>query len=511
MALLVNKEKYIFDLMTHSKKIPLTSIMLITALALVVYNIVRAYFVTITHDEALTYQLYITSSFAKIVADPQLTANNHILNSLLAKISISIFGDSLLVMRLPNILAHVVYICFSFLLARRLYTNQLWILCTFLALQLNPFMFEFWGLCRGYGLVAACVLGSLFFLLRYYDTGKMLSLIVSMLILCVGIYSNFAMLNFAMGWLCVLISIIFLKGNLKTIIQSAIATAIAVTTSYLLLAKPIEILKERNELYYGGNTGFIKDTIGTLIQHSFYLKENNTTVFYISIIIAAMIIISGLYSVGMFLKNKKKNQVTVMLWLLLIVPALSCVVQFYLLGTKYLLDRTALFFFPIFLLYLFYFLQALRERYKRIIDWSVLFITLLLTLNFIARVNFRSTTIWDYDQHSPWLIEKMIEHKKNEGSVRVYLDWMYIPSLSYYINKDFQNQFDYIEKREEVAYNKEEYDFYLIRDWERHKIPDIYELDTVFADGQFYLYKRKQWDNNRRYKVRIPKNPIFTK
>ena len=56
------------------------------ALFLVAYNIVRVFKVPITHDEAETYWLYATASFKNITANIPVTANNHMLNSLITKV-----------------------------------------------------------------------------------------------------------------------------------------------------------------------------------------------------------------------------------------------------------------------------------------------------------------------------------------------------------------------------------------------------------------------------------------
>lgn len=497
-------EKYIFDSMKPAVKLRLNVLISIIAVILIVYNVARAYTVSITHDEALTYQWYVSGSFSEILHNPQITANNHILNSLLAKLSINIFGDSLFALRLPNVLAYIAYLLFSFLLAKRFFQTSLFVLAAFLLLQLNPFLFDFWGLCRGYGIAIALMMGSLYYLFRFLEYERTTQLIVSVLFLSASVYAGFYMLNYAMGMVAVLGINILTKRKLGTIIKSVIAMLLGGGFIYWLVAQPITYLRESGELYYGGDSGFVKDTIGTLVQHNFHLTADSVAVLITSWVIAIAVLLAGTYWLLQLIINTKAAQQGLYLWLLLIVPALSTIVQVMLLDSKYLLDRTALFLYPLFMLSVLYTIQNITAGKTQTGKWVLLPLVLLFGTNFLAQANTSNTHIWYYDQHTHWLIERMQSHKKNEGKVKIYLEWMYTPSLRYYVFRNYKDKFGYIEDKNEAAYQKEDYDFYLIREWEVHKVPGIYELDTVFCNGEFYLYQRKQWDNNGTYEAHIP-------
>lgn len=455
--------------------------------------------------------MYISKPWADIIDNPVNTANNHILNSLAAKFFITTFKDDLFFLRLPALIGQLMYLLFTALIVRHLFKDSFWQIACFLLLQLNPFLFDFWGLCRGYGLAISCMTGTVFFLLYYMKTNRAYALLLSFLFLIAGIYTNFSLLYVATGLIAVLAIHMMYRGKAAVVLKTSLITVAASVLAYLIIQKPLSLLIERKELYYGGETGFMKDTIGTLLQETFYLKENNTTVFAIAIGITVLVLLMGGYWLVRLRKNRSEDVITgLCLWLLLFIPALTTIVQHTTLGSKFLLDRTALFFYPLFFINVLFLVSQLKLS-GALNKVAVLILLGVFGFNFLAHASLNTTRIWYYDRHVPWLMQRMMTTKQNEGKIKIYLEWLFTPSLSYYVNRDYEDKFGYLEKQNEVAYEKDQYDFYLIRDWEVHKVPETYMLDTVFADSLFYLYKRKQWDNNEEAQILIPENTIFAK
>lgn len=469
----------------------------VLSLLLIAFNIVRIVNVSVTHDEALTYHNYVQNTYAGIVANVHGIANNHFLNSILSKISIDCFQDNLFFLRLPNLLAQIIYLVFSFLLCKRLFKNKYYILFSFALLQLNPFMFEFWGLCRGYGLSIAFMMGSIYFLLRYLDTHKIAALIFHYLLMMMAVYANLSLLNFALGCIAVISLHLLLQRNIKLIITTAIPLAVSAFIIYYLIATPIAVMKETGQLYYGGENNFIKDTIGSLLQDSLYLDDNGTVMFIIGILMFVLVAASGIY---LLVKTIRQRAVHIPMGLvlcsLLFIPALSTIVQFHLLHNKYLIFRTALFFYPLFILYFVYALYRLTDNRIKLRRRLILIISILFVFNFVRNINFTHTRNWEFDRHTQWLMQRMVDAKQNKGEIKIYLDFLFSSSIKYYKNRLYPNKFGYIEGVNEMAYDRLEYDFYLIREWGIKKVPDSYILDTTFSNYQYYLYKRKQWDND---------------
>ena len=183
----------------YKKHLPFIIIALVAG-TLITINLIRIFNVTITHDEALTYQLYVTHSYHDIIVNHSPSANNHFLNSVLAKFFIELFTDNIFFLRLPNLLAFITYLLLSVLIARKLFVNNWWVLFCFLLLQLNPFMFEFWGLSRGYGLSICFMLAALYALLRFLQHPGLLTLTGMYLFLFLAVFSNLALLNVLMAF-----------------------------------------------------------------------------------------------------------------------------------------------------------------------------------------------------------------------------------------------------------------------------------------------------------------------
>ncbi len=138
------------------------------------YTCSRAYLLSFTHDESVTYVVHVQSSLDDILHFRVGIApsNNHLLNTLLVKLSASLFGQSELALRAPNLLAHLMYLSFSYLLVDR-FSSSLIKLSGFILLNANPFLLEHFSLARGYGLALAFMLGSLYFALRCFDAEEL--------------------------------------------------------------------------------------------------------------------------------------------------------------------------------------------------------------------------------------------------------------------------------------------------------------------------------------------------
>src|SRR5436189_1689879 len=77
-------------------------------LALLAMNIYRAWAQPITTDEAFTYNLYVDGPASKIFT--YYDANNHVLHTILCRMSVKLFGLSEFTMRIPSLLGGLFYL-----------------------------------------------------------------------------------------------------------------------------------------------------------------------------------------------------------------------------------------------------------------------------------------------------------------------------------------------------------------------------------------------------------------
>src|SRR6476620_7365248 len=165
----------------------------------------RAARVPLTYDEAASYIRYIDAN-AQSVFDPTVfsifdfeVATNHFLNTLLTKGSTIVAGGSEFALRLPNLIADVMFIVFSLRILQR-YARP-WIATTgMLLLNVNPYVLDFFSLSRGYGLSLGFLMGAVFYLLRLFDElsagpGRLRDASRVLAFALAAVLSNFALLN----------------------------------------------------------------------------------------------------------------------------------------------------------------------------------------------------------------------------------------------------------------------------------------------------------------------------
>lgn len=471
---------------------------LLLSLILVIYNIARIVGVSITHDEVITPVLM--QSYGHYITMSQVTANNHILNSVLRKFFIELFGNyDLFTVRLDSLLAQLAFLAFSYLLLKRLFAKNAWLLAGFLLLNLNPFMFDFWGLSRGYGLSLAFMMGGIYFLVSYIQLKRPQHLWLYLLMGILAVWSNFALLNFYVASIAVLMAehvLFFDRNKLKIFLKQELATlALMSFAIYLLVGEPIRKLRESNELYYGGDAGLMKDTLYGLVRETFSFHFESPYIAYVSYVVIVSLLLTSIYWPIAFIKNRHddKTRVGILLWLLLMIPLCSIKVQHKFLHTKYLIDRTALFLIVLYILQLIYSLYCLSYYKKWAATVLICIITFLFTGNFIKSINTDHTQMWLFDRYDTIVLDKMLKESKNKkDKITVRTDWIFAPSFIYYWEKKYKGRFKEFKYIKEKPGGDTSYDYYyLLRD-DTADISSKYLIDTTFFEGWSMLLKKKE-------------------
>ncbi len=186
----------------------------------------RAARVPLTYDEAASYIRYIDANVPSVF-DPTVfsifdfeVATNHFLNTLLTKGSTSVIGGSEFALRLPNLIAYVMFIVFSLRILQR-YARP-WIATTgMLLLNVNPYVLDFFSLSRGYGLSLGFLMGAVFYLLRLFDElrarrGPLRDASRVLAFALAAVTSNFALLNVWFSiFLMMLVAFVMAKGDVN--------------------------------------------------------------------------------------------------------------------------------------------------------------------------------------------------------------------------------------------------------------------------------------------------------
>jgi hypothetical protein len=125
----------------------------------------RALSQSITHDEAITYNSFVDAPLRHLVT--HFDANNHLLNSLLCRVTTAVCGTSELTLRFPSLCGGLLYLCVVVALCRYALGNGPIFLLAVAALVLNPFVLDYLSVARGYGLALGLFLCGLYQLVRY--------------------------------------------------------------------------------------------------------------------------------------------------------------------------------------------------------------------------------------------------------------------------------------------------------------------------------------------------------
>ena len=144
------------------------------ALLLVLFaaNVYRAAMQSITPPEAATYNRFVGPNLANTLSVT--TANNHVLNTLLARISTSIFHLTDLSLRLPSLLGGLLYFWAVLRLARRTFGTGPLYLAAVALLSINPLVLDYLSMARGYGLALAFWMWGLELMLEYLELNEAL-------------------------------------------------------------------------------------------------------------------------------------------------------------------------------------------------------------------------------------------------------------------------------------------------------------------------------------------------
>ena len=465
-------------------------------LIILVYVSLRAHHISFTFDESVTY---LSIPGEKIIED---SANNHLLNTFLMRICNNLFGNSEFSLRLPNVLSFLVYLIFCYKILIRS-KKPVVIFAGFALLVLNPYLLDFFGLARGYGLSLGPALASLYFLLRdeTYTSAKrfLLNFAISSSLSLLASFANLNIINLSISVLIVF-SAEFLFLVVRRTIKLNIKNIVAVIFIYLVNAALLFILIQRllmlqntNQLYFGGSDGFIPDTLRMLIYCSIYFSdygENFETVMRILIIVlfALMVVYQFL-----FRKINPFSKITVILLLMIIAPIL----QNYFFAALYPVARTSLMYLPLFGLCLFYFIEHLviqAKKVPRIIIYSLVFVLVCgpLTYHFIENINFQRTSEWSYDANTKQvMLEINKTHQEQENlkkRLTVSNSWLFEPTMNYY---RIRYSMDFIDPLNEDGVKNNTDFIYCFKD-EKDNLPlgDSLRIIDAFKNTDTYLIRR---------------------
>jgi hypothetical protein len=457
----------------------------VTALGLLCYTIYRAATLSITFDEAWSRNTYASASWGDILWFRPPTANNHPGNSMLMKISMYLFGDSTFSMRLPNLLAHVVFLFYSLELARR-YRQPVWVLLAFFLLNFHPYVLDFFSLARGYGLAMAMVMGAAFHLFAFRENAFSRHLAWNVTFATLAVFFNFSFLHFFLANGAVLFLLIFshvrawMGATRKALWMAAgrlLPLIVASVGLYLYMRAPVKALVEAEQLYYGGPHGFWTDTVFSLAHTILYKIDFWKYDVKLLQHIAAILLLAMLATFLIDSSERKfrlRESPGLLAFLLVCIPAFTSILQHYWADSLYLIYRTALFWVPLFMIALVWLLRTIAKVPE--FRWISISLGIAFTLG-LAFVNVRAlnlthTSEWVFDADTKGMMRDLEADWRAGGmdsTVTIGLSWHLRSGVNYYRRV---NGFDWLKEPTMAGCQPGNDYYYVLNEGEGCKLPD---------------------------------------
>lgn len=314
---------------------PLKAIVLGYSALLFAGIVCRACFLPITIDEALAVGFAAELTLSDIYAD----ANFHPLNSIWINLSLSLFGYNELALRIPNVLAALVY----FRAAQRLAGTHaqagvfvsIWVL-----LISNPFILDFFTVARGYGMGIAATAMCLACLYEAFSCDRVSGCLVWGV---VAVLANYSFAPFVLPAFCLLIFHLAGKRDWSRFASVLFILCILVTGLSWISFE----LDKQGLLYFGGRSAFLFSTVKSLIlsfgyemSYAGFIRVLGWSVFWFGCSAIAL-------WWGVFLVAKEKN-INDGLSVFVLAGGFIIVVLAAFRGTYFVVERTAIGFYVVF-------------------------------------------------------------------------------------------------------------------------------------------------------------------
>lgn len=409
-----------------SSKITVNTILLFLGIMAGLIVVYKAATLSFTHDESGTYLTLYQHTFGQIFTQESAwrSANNHILNTLLFKLSINLFGHSDFAMRLPNVIAFWACLSLALWVINRKLTNPISKFVLFAILFLNPYVLDFYSVCRGYGLSMFFHFSFLVCIGHFKDKKSIPVLYFSFVLLSLASLSLLTNLILFPVYTIALWLICFAEQPIRNLkIHLLLAPVVSGMATLFLVAKPIGYLMKYKEFEFG--VGSIWDSIKSLIQRSVSSlpKEDFMWILDLLTIFLVLIIIYVLYRSF----KEKKNIILAISFIALIMLLHILCFGF---GILFPTERKTTMYIPLLaLLFSTHLFRYKVAEYRKASANALALIGCIALLVF----NKRDRTIeWNYDRKTKDFMLQ-IQDRANNKPLVLLTEWYFTPTAEYYV------------------------------------------------------------------------------
>lgn len=448
------------------------------SLAILLYVVFRAINLSITHDEAFTFTRYVNHSYAEIVTyqTGNILPNNHILNTVCQKFFSEIFGPQEFVLRLGNILCCVVFLFVAYGFSRQL--TGIIALCSFVILTVHPYVLDFMGLSRGYGMAFTFMLLSLYCFFRSikkdFNPGDFS---LGLLAVILAIWANFSLLNYLLvvSPLFLLVQIIYSNRQtrpdwLRRFILNTAAFIFSCVVLLITIYGPLKIILDR-KLLFGGEKGFWSDTVISLCERLGY-EAGYMRYWMIFLQGLILVILSGAFVQIIYTIRTRRRDASdlflLFLFLLTLGLSFASIAQFHFMGSYFPKERLALSFIPPFMLLIIFLFKSIDLNQGKKIAVFNLF-PILLAIVFMAHMlisaNVSYVLDWKYDANTKAIA---LDIEAINDNINLGAHPLFEPALNFY--RQTKQLTKYTEVHHDGYRKAGDYNYFVIPEEDRQKI-----------------------------------------
>ncbi len=460
---------------------------LFACISVIVFVIIalRSYLVPFNHDETATFFFFIQSG-NYMPFHSAVDANNHVLNSFLGNISFHLFGSSPFALRIPNLIGLIILIFATYKISKNLnhIGSKLGLTAMFL---LSYHWLTFFGACRGYGLSLALLMMGIAFMLEFINAPENRNKFLwSLLFFQLAISSNL-----------ILIIVVLLLSGIMFVIQitNKKITNPVIIGVWLLHFAVIYYwlsfsfyLQEGGALYYGEGDSYWSVTFATLIQLlvGIYSASIKWIVLGLVGLVAGLFVFLNKNSLLKIKQLVKQPDFSILFFIIL----WSLVLGFYLMNKLFDVnfpeDRTGLFFYVFFALWLCFTIDKLSLNFNKIIGFSL---TGLFTIHFMLNINFRKHSLSVYETIPEHFYTTLLKEQE-KSKERITIGGHRVRELFYgFFNYRYGGVLNPADPTEVMQMNC---DYYIATKPEEKYFKDYYDIIDSEPDWGFVVLKRKE-------------------
>lgn len=217
-----------------------------------------------------------------------------------------------------------------------------------------------------------------------------------------------------------------------------------------VIAAPLYVLQRDGQLFFGGTTGLLADTLGSLSAGTAYGAASARVLTGLMLVLLAVAVVIVVVMMARGARAREPFRPAATLLGVLILIAVQTVIQRGLFGTPYPTGRTAIYLLPLLLVFVMVLADALAtagRAARGLVTAIMLTVATGSAWNMVQAANLSLTLDWPQDRSTVEMLDEVARSTEAGGSppqrVRIGVDWMFYPVARYYVERRSTSQTRY--------------------------------------------------------------------